>query len=396
MKLLVITHSYFPAFRNGGPIISVHSLNKSLASLGVDISVITTNAGLEDDNEIPLNSWTDVDGIKVKYCPYYGGQLYNISPHMVAELLRIIKGVNLVYITPVWNFPNLMGALVSHMFRKPYIISPRGTLYREAIELRSGILKKIYYNLIVRHMLKRAHGIHFTTEDEKNKVLDYLKINKNNFVISNGIDLAQFKVLPPKGCFKKKYPQLIHNRYILFLGRINEKKGLDILVHAFRLLSEQYADLFLVIAGFDNDGYLKTVKELIGKTNISDKVIIPGPLVGKSKLEAYVDADLFVLPSYSENFGMAVIEAMACGCPVVLTNKVGIHETISANELGLVSETNVKSLKSCLNRVLLDGKLQKKFSKSAKEYVIKHFSSNSISSEILSKFKDILKDPPSN
>jgi len=390
LKLLVITHSYYPAFRNGGPIFSIHILNKRLASYGIDVSVFTTNAGIENNIDVPLNSWTDVDGVRVKYFAYYGTELYNISPSMTYELYKIIKSYDLIYITPVWNFPNLIGAAASCIFKKPYIISPRGTLYKETVEMKSTLLKKIYYELVVKYMLRNARNIHFTTEDEKVKVSDYIALNTDSFVMSNGIDLSSYKVLPEKGYFKNRHEQLKGKRFILFLGRINRKKGLDILTYAFKNLAKRYQDLYLIIAGFDNEKYLQYIKDLVAKNDLTDRVIFCGPLIDNDKLEAFVDADLFVLPSYSENFGMAVVEAMACGCPVVISDNVGISDQVKDLNAGVVVQSNIESLFKGVAKLLDNQQMAKSFSIEAKKYVEDNFDVNVIATNMLSKFEETL------
>lgn len=390
MKLLFITHSYYPAFKHGGPVVSVHSINKKLVEMGVEVTVLTTNAGLEKDKSIQVNDWILQDGVRVKYFNYYGNRLYNISPALAFETAKIIKEYDIVHSTPVWNFPNLIAGYLCILFNKPYVISPRGTLYKETIDLKSTFLKKIYYCLFVKYLLNKASLIHFTTNDEKEKVIEYLGLNNNAVVIPNGLDMDDFSILPNKGLFRKRYNINENDLIVLFLGRINIKKGLDLLIKAFMKLTKEIKDIKLIIAGFDNEGYSEKLKQLITGLHIQEHVIFTGPLLNEFKKEAFIDADVFVLPSHSENFGMAVVEAMASGCPVVLSNKVGIHNVISENNIGVVTEASINSLVLGLRKIILDTGYQKMLSDSGRDYVNKYFNINSVAIEVISEYERLL------
>jgi len=143
MKILHISPAYFPAHKYGGPILSVHLLNKELVKIGVDVEVFTTNAGLENSNEIKLNRWNKFDDVKVKYFKYYGYEHYTFSPRLFIETLRKIRLYDLIHITAVWNFPTFAASLASTMNKIPFVISPRGTIYKETFEIKST-QKKIF------------------------------------------------------------------------------------------------------------------------------------------------------------------------------------------------------------------------------------------------------------
>ncbi len=244
MKILHVTPSYYPAFKYGGPIESVHLLNKALIKKGIQVDVLTTKAGLDGEQNIGCNDWVDVSGVRVKYFPYCLGDNYNFSLNLFLSLLKGVKNYKLIHISYVWNFPVLAGGIAASLFEVPYLISPRGTLCKEAIEIKSKQIKKLYFSLISKHYVNSANGIHFTSEDEKRNVVDYLNIKSKSYIVPNGIDLSEYENLPDKNQFKLKYPILSGKKYILFLGRINKKKGLDILVDSFKLLSKESEDYF--------------------------------------------------------------------------------------------------------------------------------------------------------
>ncbi|TAF75570.1 MAG: glycosyltransferase [Bacteroidetes bacterium] len=337
-KILHVSPSYFPAHRFGGPIQSVYQLNNELSE-HVDIEIITTNAGLLTDSKIIPNQKTFLKNIPIIYFSFFGYEHYNFSIKLLVFLFKNIKKYDLVHITAVWNFPVFATALACWIFKKPYIISPRGTIYAETMALGSSVFKKIYYQLIAKWCLKNAAKIHYTSEDEKSKVEHFLDL-KNGFVLANGLDFQHFNDVE-----KLSFPDFIPQKeYILFLGRIDPKKGLDILLIAFQKLLMQFPNLNLIIAGPDSNNYKSKLEQEINRLQINENVIFVGEVLGKQKLSLYKFAKIFVLTSYSENFGMTVVEAIACKCPILISDKVGIWNELTDANAGEIVETNSESI----------------------------------------------------
>ena len=325
MKMLGVGPFYYPAIKYAGPIFSQHTLNKQLVKKGVEIDILTTNGGLDNSQEYPLGTWENLDGMRVKRFNYFGYEHFTFSPGILVAAMKEAKKYDLIQIGCVWNFPIIAGSLSGLWNKVPYVITPRGNLYEEVINLKSKKKKQICFRLYTQFCLKNAAAIHYTTKDEQEKVSRYLNIRTKPMLIPNGLDLEEFRNLPEKGSFINKYPQLKGKRYILFFGRISKKKGLDILVNAFHKLTQSYKDIYLVIVGPDNEGYASTIKKMLEEQGIANQTIFTGMLSGDERFASLVDCELFVLSSYSENFGMSVVEAMACGVPVVISNNVGIY-----------------------------------------------------------------------
>jgi len=389
MKVLHVTPYYLPSIKFGGPVQSIHSLNKYLLRKGIELDVYTTNTGVEEKGLFYHNYWKYLDNVKIKYFNFLGYDQYNFSPLLLVQLFKNVIQYDLIHVSLFWNFTVFSASVASILRGKNYIISPRGTLNYEAINIKSKSKKKFYYKLIAQHYLKRASAIHFTTEDEKENVLNHLKLNNKNFIVPNGIDIEEYKQLPRAGSFKKKYPLLMNSKYILFLGRINYKKGLDLLAKAFGELSSIYPDLYMVIAGPDNN-YQDELEIILRDLDVIEKVIFTGMLDGNKKIEAYVDADVFVLSSYSENFGMTVIEAMACGTPVVISNMVGIHREVKDNNAGIVTENKVDSLLVAIKSLLDNQELRKKYSENGKKFVKQYYDIDKVADSMISQYEYIL------
>src|SRR4029450_4895989 len=140
------------------------------------------------------------------------------------------------------------------------------------------------------------------------------------WIVPNGIDWSQYEQLPVRGTFRAALPDG-GGPFLLFLGRLSKQKGLDLLLGAFAQLSSEYPDLQLVLAGPDHEGYTARVREMASTLGIERRIVFTGLLTGNLKRAAFVDAELFVLPSYMENFGGAIVEALACALPVVISDQ---------------------------------------------------------------------------
>ncbi|MDO1449802.1 glycosyltransferase [Rhodocytophaga aerolata] len=387
MKILHVTPSYFPAVQFGGPIQSVHLLNKTLVTEGVLVDVFTTNAGLENFPEFCSRKWKNIDGVKVKYFSYYGYIHYNLSPQLLISLLKAVSEYDLVHITAIWNFPVWAAATACKRAGVPYIISPRGTIYPETVDIRSTLLKKIYYKVLAKRCLQNASAIHYTAIDEQSKVTNFLQLPTASFVIPNGIDLNEYRNLEEIPPFVSFYPELTGKTYILFLSRINVKKGLDILVKAFFKVSVHFPELMLVIAGPDNEGYGTIIREELNERGMLNKTLFTGMLSGETKLAAYRDAEVFVLPSYSENFGMSVVEAMASATPVIISDKVGIAEDIKKEEAGIIVNTNVENVQEAIIALLADNHKKKEIAENGKKMAKTFYDINAVVKKIILHYK---------
>ena len=161
-------------------------------------------------------------------------------------------------------------------------------------------------------------------------------------VIPLGLRLEDYRVLPNKGFFAKTYPETQGKQILLFLGRLNFKKGLDLLAQAYGKVARMTNKVHLVIAGPDDEGYGQRVRQWLSAEGVLERTTFTGMLEGQAKLAAFRDADFFVLPSYSENFGIAVVEAMACGVPVLISDKVNIWREVETHQAGKVLPCNAE------------------------------------------------------
>lgn len=396
MKILCVIPSYYPAFQFGGPVASVHNLNKSFVEKGIDVTVYTTNVGLGD--KVETNKEVLVDGVKVVYftfCKFFefvGPTGWQFSIPLSKALKKNTSDFDLVYISAIWNYPTIVAAYYCRKYGKPYIVAPRGIFYPHTFNKK--IWKKWpYYRLIIRKILKEASAIHCTSVDESEKGYSFLGIKNNNiFIVPNGLDLSEFDNLPSKEILRNKYPILKGKKVILFLGRLDWKKGLDILAKAYGNIGMQRNDVHLLIVGDGPENFKAKVKKWFKDKGIfeGEKITFAGMLTGREKLEALSGSDIFILPSYSENFGMAIVEAMACGLPVVTTNKVGVYREITEAEAGLIVSCDATQVEEALLKIIDNEKLAKDWGKNGKKLAKELFDFKKITDKMIEEFRKIV------
>lgn len=398
--------NYWPSFQFGGPIASVHCLNKTLAKKGIDVTVYTTNVGLDD--KVPVNQEVNVEGVKVtyfgftKWLEFMGTTGWQFSLQMRQALKNNLKAFDLVYIVNIWSYPAAIAAYYSRLYGKPYIVVPSGMLYPDTFSKKKW-KKWPYYHLIVKKDLRSASAIHYTAEDEAKKTYPFLNLQNRTIIVANGIELSEFSGPIDKEGLETRYPYLKDKKIILFLGRILWIKGLDILIKSYAMIAGERDDVHLLIVGNDEGDYLKKVKKWLKRLRINyldyasgeegyvngAKVTFTGMLTGKKKLEAYKGSDIFVLPSYSENFGMVAVEAMACGIPVIISNKVAICRETERNKAGIIINAESKNLYQGIKLLLEDPDLRKEIAVNGKKLVEKYYDIDKVADKMIEAYREV-------
>lgn len=328
MKILHVVPTYFPARRYGGPIVAVHGLCKALAARGHTVDVFTTNVDGDGTLDVPVATPVDLDGVRVRYYPSPFPRLY-WSPPMGRALRADVARYDVVHVHAVYLWPGVAAARAARRARVPYVISPRGMLVPELIARKSRIAKTVWLRLFERRGFAGASAIHFTSQLEWDdaKRLDALPL-PSPIVIPNGIDVE------PR-------PDVARDeRTLLFLGRIHWKKGLERAIEALPSLPETR----FIIAGNDEESLTPRLRTLAETLGVADRVEFPGPVYGAAKNELLARATLFVLLSTSENFGNAVLEALAMETPAVLSSGVGLAEEVVRADAGAIGVESIRAL----------------------------------------------------
>jgi len=337
MKILQVTPYFYPAWGYGGVARASYEMSKKLAERGYEVIVYTTDT-LSQNSRVEMDSNpVYVDGIKVYYFKNISNYLaYKYHIPIPVKILRSVTGeIKKFDVIHMHGYRHFLNILVHHYAKKykiPYILQPRGSIPR----IRKGIQKKIFDILFGYSIIENASKIIATSRIESGLYESaFPNLGKEKIIhIPNGIDVETYQNLPKRGEFRKKYSIAEDEKAILFLSRIHERKGADILVQAFSKLKKGSKGVKLIIAGPD-EGFLDKLKLMVNEMNIEKDVIFSGPLYEKDKLEAYVDADVFVLPSKDpyESFGNVALEASACGTPTIVTNMCGVSEWLKSIEV---------------------------------------------------------------
>jgi glycosyltransferase involved in cell wall biosynthesis len=305
------------------------------------------------------------DGITVCEIGPAAGPLHR-HRDIVPRLRLAISSCDIVHVHALWEEIQHQAARVARALGKPYVITPHGMLDPWSLR-QSKWKKKLYLAVRLRSNLQHASAIHFTSEIERDLAAP-LGLKAPTIVEPNGVDLAEFEDLPPRGSFRARHPMLAGTRpIVLFLSRLHPKKGLDLLVPAFARAAP--GDAVLVLVGPDSDGYGEEIRAAAKLHGVADRLLFTGMLRGRDRVEAFVDADLFALPSYQENFGIAVVEALASGCPVLISDQVNIHREITAGGVGVVVPTQTEAVARELGRWMSDENLRRAAGRRGPQFV---------------------------
>ena len=388
MKILhvIITLSQ----KYGGPVKYCKTLCHSQAMAGEDVTIYTTNMDYPSGElNVALNQQVIQDGYALWYFPVQF-KPYFVSMDLYKALKHNLKKFDIVHIHGLYRFPLAAAAYYCRKYNLPYIVRPHGSLDPYLYNKNSKkVRKRLYEFFIENRNLNKASAIQYSTINEM-LLAKPLGINSKYFISPNSINHSKYDKLPAKGYFREKYNLNNNQKIIIHFGRINFVKGLDILVKAFAKTLKEFEDIILVLAGPDNEGFRTQVEKWINKEGISEKIIFTGMLRGDASLELLSDADIFALPSYTESFGMAVAEAMACGLPVVISDKVNIYRDVLEAKAGIVTKCDADEVSDAFINLLGDDNKRLNFGKAGINLVKEKYDPNNITSNIINIYQDLV------
>ena len=345
MRILRSIHSVNPA--GGGPIEGIKQVARVLAAAGHKTEIVSLDA--------PDAAW-------VKDCPVKvhalgpGRTRYGYTSAFVPWLAAHRREYEAVIVSGLWQYNGLGVWRALRRTDTPYFVFPHGMLdpwFKRAYPLKH-LKKWLYWPWADYRVLRDAKAVLFTSEEERRAARESFWLYRcREKVVSYGIAPPPGDAEIQKRTVLEKFPELRGKRVLLFLGRIHEKKGCDLLLKAFaKILAAPDPNLRLVFAGPDQTGWTHELRSLADRLQISNQIHWPGMVSGDLKWGMLRLADAFVLPSHQENFGIAVAEALACGTPVLISNKVNIWREIEADEAGLVEDDDESGTTRLLRRWL--------------------------------------------
>ncbi len=401
MKILHVIPSFAPAWRYGGPIIAAAGLTREQARQGHDVAVMTTNIDGPGTLDVPLDRPVLRDGVKVWYFPIQHPRYYCFSRPLGRALQSQVEHYEVVHIHSVFLWPTTVGAYWCRRNRVPYIVRPAGALDPKClsksydrwwVSLSSRIKKSVYLKTVGMWDLQRASAIHFTAQAEMEAVRP-LGLRPPSVVVPLGVELAQVEGTPDPMQLRERYPQLEGKKVVLFLSRLDPKKGLDLLIPALGRLAVKRNDFGFVVAGGGTRKYEAALVSLVFRHGLRDRTIFLGPVDGHGKWSLLRQADLLVLPSYQENFGLVVVEAMAAGLPVILSDGVNINREVSQAGAGLVVGLRVEEIASAVEQLLADDGLRRELGHRGSLLAHEHFGWEKVTKEMVKAYERVTRSP---
>jgi len=387
MRILQVIPFFYPAEAYGGPVPGAYHLSKELVRRGHEVVVYTTDT--LDSSTRQKASYLEIQGVKVHYFRNLSNSLawrrLFFAPGMICQLRKEIKTFDVIHLQDYRNFQNTVIHHYARKYNVPYLLQAHGSV---VAFFQKRTLKRIFDWVWGYKILKDAAKLIALTPLEVEQYKSMGISDDKIKIVANGIDLSEFENLPQIGEFRKKYGIENDQKIILYLGRIFRSKGLELLANAFANILKDFSEVKLVITGPD-DGFLPTLKKLIKEHKIEEKVLFTGPLYGRDKLEAYVDADVYVLPSIYETFPITVLEACACGLPVVVTDRCGIADIING-QVGLVVPYDRNQLGDTVLRMLTDDKIRQQFGEKGKALVREKFDWSKIVEQLEDIYQGVL------
>ncbi|WP_370583372.1 XrtY-associated glycosyltransferase XYAG1 [Pedobacter sp. ASV28] len=345
-----ICAAYKPAYIYGGPTMSVSKLCEELTKAGQDITVLATTANGKEELNVPAGEEQLVDDVKVYYFKRWTKDHIHFSPSLLWFLHKEIKSTKrqtpkpelVIHIHAWWNLVSIFSCLVAKLHGVKVVLSPRGMLTNYSLNNRNSKFKDGIHFFLGKQLLKYCH-IHATSEKEQRDVKQTSEVNGIT-VIPNFVRFPKYSAGKNLSNTEPSSESEPNSYKLIFLSRIEEKKGLELLFEALAKIAIPYQ---LSIAGTGDTAYIQSLQSLATKLNVQDQVNWLGHVENQYKFDLIAKHDLLVLTSYNENFANVVIESLAMGTPVLLSDEVGLADYVIENNLGWVTPpTSVEIIKA--------------------------------------------------
>ena len=328
-------------------------MERALQAAGVEVTVVTTDDnGPGEHLAVPIGVPVTQNG-STRLFFRKQTEFYKLSLPLARWLAHNVRTFDMVHVHALFSHASVAAARAAGRGNIPYVVRPLGVLNRYGMTRRRAGLKQLSFQTIEKPLLCRAAAMHYTSQQERIEA-EETGVTTPSVIVPLGLDLEPFLSPCCADTFFNRFPAVRNRDIVLFLSRLDPKKGVDRLLDAFPKVKHQHPTVLLVVAGNGNEKTVTRLKKRAEQLRIADSVLWVGFLEGNVKRAALAAAKVFVLPSYSENFGIAVVEALACGVPSVVTPEVGISTDVQRSNAGLVVDGAPNTLSEAIVRLLKD------------------------------------------
>lgn len=369
----------------------MRSMDTSLRDAGIHVDVATT----DDDGRgkrlsRPLGQPLFEDDDKLHGAHWYfrkDTEFYKCSWSFARWIGKQVRQYDLVHIHALFSFTSVIAARAAYRAGVPYVVRPLGTLSPYGLRERRALLKRWSLRWVESSLLRRASAVHVTSEQERIDV-EALGFDARCVVIPLGF----VPVLPTTGSqlMATQFPQLTGKRLVLFLSRLDPKKNAEALIDAFGLIAADFPDSELALAGAGEPAYAAQLREFAARSPVSQRIHWVGHIQGETKSSLLAGASLFVLPSFSENFGIAAVEALSAGLPCVLADGVALAKAVESARAGLVTGTDAQSIAVAIRKILSDDSLRNVMSANARTLALREYSASAMATRLRALYNQIV------
>ncbi|MEH2153400.1 glycosyltransferase [Nostoc sp.] len=388
MKILFIAPYIGATY--GGTSKIVTELVEAISFLGVSVDLVTTHANGSNNLDVPLNEWINQKCYRVQYFDCWHRDDFIISPSLISWLFKNVNSYDIVHSQTVFAPMISVAHSICKYFQIPYIVTPHGMLEPWALSYKAW-KKRIYYKVFENSAIQNSSAIQATSSFELNNI-NSLKF-QNTVFVPNGIRRQEFEPLSNREIFYQQFPETRGKTLILFLGRIDPKKGLDLLAPAFAKVYNQFPHTHLVVAGPDNIGFMDKAQNYFLQADCLDAVTFTGMVSGALKYAALAAANLYVAPSYSEGFSISILEGMASGLPCIITTACNFPEAAKA-EAAHVIEINVNAIANALIECLSNPQQATEMGDRAREFIFQNYTWDRAADKLIQVYKSVIDKKP--
>ena len=395
MRVLHVIPSVSPL--RGGPSEAILQMVNALQAQGIEAEIITTNDDGDGILAVPLYERLEYPShapVPVRFFPRFSPTIsaireFAFSGALATWLWQHITDYDLVHVHAIFSGSSTIAMAIARLHKVPYIVRPLGQLCHWSLQ-QGNRKKQLYLSLIERANLNHAQSLHFTSEQEQQEAAA-LRLTTSGFVLPHGLVMPS--LLPnAKARLRERLTLPDDELIILFLSRLHPKKGLDYLIPALSHLHDRR--FTFVLAGNAAPDYELEVQQLLQTAGLMERTRRLGFVTGEEKALLLQGSDLFALTSHSENFGIAVLEAMANGLPVLITPGVALAPLVERSHLGWITPLEQPAITATLQHLFAHPSLLQQVGERAQSIVRQQYTWNHIATSLIKQYQTILQTKP--